>query len=117
SGRAASATAEAWIAGQTPAALADLEPMARQSALVEAAARALADAATALGGLAIGLDDWQRSDAASRQVVAACARLQAPWRWALAGDEAPAPEKAEAFVLAPLGAPEARALVESRLGG
>jgi hypothetical protein len=113
-GQVASPLVAAWLAGAVAEELRDLEPNARKVASFAAAARALGDAAEALGGLAVGLDDWHLADSASQAWVAQLRRAAsgAPIAWVLAGEAA----QDQAIELAPFTPEEARALVAARLG-
>ncbi|MDB5096684.1 MAG: serine/threonine protein kinase, partial [Cyanobacteria bacterium RYN_339] len=123
-GLQAEGVARAWLDGALTPELADMEPAARKVTLFAAAARALAEAAERLGGLALGLDDWHRTDDASRDFLDFLRRspLPAPLAWAIALDpvQAPAeralPIELASLALGPFDAEDAAAHVAARLG-
>ena len=115
----------AWLAGTMSPLLLELEPNVRKAVLLAAAAADLAAAAAALGGLAVGLDDWHLADSASQDLIEQLRRLPpvAALAVALALDPGSiAPERLESWrsetrTLAPLTDAEAASLVAARLGG
>ncbi|MFN3288380.1 MAG: AAA family ATPase, partial [Sphingomonadaceae bacterium] len=108
----------AWLRGEIAPDLMDLEPANRQLRITEAVSQALTDAATRLGGLAVGLDDYHLLDSASQEMLGLLARMPAegPLAWAITADK-PVPFLADrAVALAPLQAPDLAAWLVSRLG-
>jgi GAF domain-containing protein len=112
-------TVAAWLAGHIAPELESLEPAARLVAVGRALGATLEAAATTLGGLAVGLDDYHLADTATRDLVTFLARAtpDAPLAWALAGEPTESACPGRAVALAPFGPAEIREAVEARLGG
>lgn len=111
-------TAAAWLEGGVAPELESLEPAARLVAVGRALAATLEDASTALGGLALGLDDYHLADTATRDLVTFMAKTDsdAPLAWALAGEPTQSPLPGLAVPLAPFNSDEVREAAEARLG-
>lgn len=108
----------AWLEGRLHPDLELLEPPARKVLVARAVAGALASAATALGGLAVGLDDWHLADSASRDLVALLARTpsEAPVAWAIAGEPTETPAPGHPVELAPFDPTTLHTYLAGRLG-
>lgn len=115
-GQAPGPLVEAWLTGRVGDALLELEPAARKVAFQTAALEALDEAATALGGVAIAFDDWQRADSASQELLALWRRLphEAPIAMAIASREAIA--ETTPHLLTPFSPDDVARYAASRLG-
>lgn len=111
----------AWLCGEHPPELKEMAPATLKRLLQDAAIQALGRAAQAIGGLAIGLDDYHLADPSSREFVSQllCQPAQARLALALAAhpDESLDSTDLRTMDLAPLERDESRALISARLGG
>lgn len=107
-----------WLIGRPIAAFEGLEPRAARFGILSAIVEALAAAATATGGLALGVDDAHLLDAGSTEFLALLRREPPPAPVLLVVTaDAPAPDWCDRVLpLLPLDRPSLAAYVTGRLG-